>query len=68
MSGINWDHWLTTAVHHHGLSLDVFWAMTPAELMMVLGMKEDRGPMGRDRLAELCAQFPDNSPTTDRTI
>ena len=36
-----------------------FWALTPVELMMLLGLDRAAPAMGRDRLAELLAAFPD---------
>jgi len=56
---INWSDWMQAAVHGAGLSLDVFWSLTPAELMFVLGKTQGASPLNRDRLAQLCAQFPD---------
>lgn len=43
-----------------GLSPSEFWALTPAELMVMLG--QDGGgtpPLNRARLMELAAAFPD---------
>ena len=36
-----------------------FWALTPAELMMMLGADAATPAMGRARLAELAALYPD---------
>jgi uncharacterized phage protein (TIGR02216 family) len=43
-----------------GLKPAEFWALTPAELMLMLGL-EDGGAtaFGRDKLAELSALYPD---------
>lgn len=47
---------------HGGLGLrpDQFWALTPAELALMLGV-EGRAVMTRARLDELAARFPDES-------
>ena len=42
-----------------GLTPEVFWALTPAELLMMLGDSAGPAPMGRDRLEALAARFPD---------
>lgn len=36
-----------------------FWALTPAELLMMLGLDGGEAPMARARLDELAARFPD---------
>lgn len=36
-----------------------FWALTPAELMVMLGLDGAEMPMGRARLEELAQAFPD---------
>lgn len=45
-----------------GLKPAEFWALTPAELALMLGVEPGRGMMTRDRLAELVARFPDAKP------
>lgn len=42
-----------------GLTPAIFWALTPAELALMLGVEPGQGAMTRDRLAELAAQYPD---------
>lgn len=42
-----------------GLAPAVFWALTPAELALMLGIEASPTGMSRDRLAELAARFPD---------
>ncbi len=45
-----------------GLRPDEFWALTPAELLLMLGLNDGGPPaLNRARLAELSAQFPDIS-------
>ncbi len=42
-----------------GLKPHEFWALTPAEFEMMLGRGSGAAPMGRGRLNELRAAFPD---------
>ncbi len=37
----------------------IFWALSPAELLMMLGHGSGPAPMGRARLEELARAFPD---------
>ena len=36
-----------------------FWALTPAELLLMLGLDGARPPMARARLEEVAAAYPD---------
>lgn len=45
-----------------GLRPDQFWALTPIELMVLLGRDGGEGPLGRSRLEELALAFPDEDP------
>lgn len=49
----------------NGLRLppDRFWALTPAELMVMLGKDGTGAPLGRHRLEELARAFPDGPAT-----
>ena len=51
----------------HGLRLDpgTFWNLTPAELQVLLGHGSGDIPMGRARLEELAAAYPDTKGTDD---
>jgi len=42
-----------------GLCPAEFWALTPAELMVMLGREGGDAPLGRARLEELARAFPD---------
>lgn len=43
-----------------GLTPAAFWALTPAELSLMLGIEARAGAgMTRDRLAELVSRYPD---------
>ena len=44
-----------------GLTPDRFWALTPAELALMLGIEPGTRAMTRDRLAELAARYPDRA-------
>ena len=37
-----------------------FWALTPVELLLMLGLEAGDGPLTRARLADLSAAFPDD--------
>lgn len=47
-----------------GLSPDVFWAMTPAELAIMFGTSSGKGPLLSDGLATLMAAYPDQKKET----
>lgn len=60
----DWAALMRAGIAARGLRPEDFWNLTPAELMLLLG----RGapvPMGRARLAELSAAFPDEGRVTD---
>ncbi len=44
-----------------GLRPREFWDLTPAELQLLLGDGSGTRPLGRERLTELMAAFPDRS-------
>jgi uncharacterized phage protein (TIGR02216 family) len=48
-----------------GLTPAVFWALTPAELLLMLGETGGAAPMGRAGLEALAARFPDHKDTSD---
>lgn len=43
-----------------------FWALTPLELLLMLGIDPAAAPMGRARLAELARAFPDGRTDDER--
>ncbi len=53
-----------------GLAPGIFWALTPAELALMLGIESGSAGMTRNRLAELVARYPDtprgNGPKDNR--
>ncbi|MFZ5964714.1 rcc01693 family protein [Thalassococcus sp. BH17M4-6] len=59
MAGFDWPVLMRAGMRGLGLSPDAFWALTPAELKLLLGAGSGIAPMGRARLDELVAAFPD---------
>lgn len=55
----DWPGLLRLGLHGLGLSPADFWALTPAELMVMLGRDGSNAPLGRARLEELARAFPD---------
>ncbi|MCV6593733.1 MAG: phage tail assembly chaperone [Silicimonas sp.] len=47
-----------------GLRPAEFWALTPAELALMLGREGSGAPLSRARLEELAAAFPDQRERT----
>jgi uncharacterized phage protein (TIGR02216 family) len=45
-----------------GLAPEVFWALTPAELLLLAGEDAAPGPITRAAFEELAARFPDSGP------
>lgn len=58
MSRFDWPG-LLRAGAAMGLRPAEFWRLTPAELAFLLGRDGARAPLGRARLEELAAAFPD---------
>lgn len=58
-AGFDWPVLMRAGLHGLGLTPDAFWALTPAELQMMLGSKAGNGPLLRDGLAALMAAYPD---------
>ncbi|MDJ1007528.1 MAG: phage tail assembly chaperone [Paracoccaceae bacterium] len=61
MSRFDWGLLLQAGVRGAGLRPAEFWALTPAELMLILGTDGAARPMARDALAALEAAFPDKT-------
>lgn len=58
-SGLDWPGLMRAGMRQLGLRPDQFWALTPAELALMLGIEADTPIMTRNRLAELAARYPD---------
>lgn len=65
MSGFDWPGLMRTGLRELGLKPDEFWALTPAELWLLLGPEAGEMPMGRGRLDELSQSYPDGAADTD---
>ncbi len=56
---MDWSGLLRAGVCGLRLEPSVFWALTPAELQMMLGLTSGAAPMARDQLDALLRDFPD---------
>jgi uncharacterized phage protein (TIGR02216 family) len=59
----DWPGLLRAGLRSLRLSPDQFWALTPAELSLMLGVGSRPAPMGRDRFLALCRAHPDLEPS-----
>lgn len=59
VTGLDWPGLMRAGLRGLGLRPDQFWALTPAELALMLGIEARPEAMTRDRLAEIAARFPD---------
>ena len=59
MAGFDWPALMRAGMRGLGLRPEEFWSLTPAEFRLLLGEEAGSVPMGRGRLAELMAAFPD---------
>ncbi|OUD10700.1 hypothetical protein BVC71_04230 [Marivivens niveibacter] len=60
---MDWAGLMRAGFRGLGLKPAEFWNLTPVELMLMLGVDAATPSMGRARLMELAARFPD---TTNR--
>ena len=62
MTAFDWPALMRAGMQGLGLRPAEFWDLTPADLLMMLGLDGTSAPvLGRQRLAELSAQYPDIS-------
>ena len=61
----DWGALMRLGLRGLGLRPAEFWALTPAELMVMAGAEASALPMGRGRLMELLAAFPDGRRVAD---
>ena len=54
-----WPHLMRLGLQRLGLTPDVFWSLTPAELMLMAGLTEGRDGLSRSGFETLQARFPD---------
>lgn len=59
MSGLDWPAMMRAGLTGLRLTPDQFWALTPAELRLMLGQGAGDTPMGRKGLDALMAAWPD---------
>lgn len=64
-AGFDWPALMRAGLRQLGLSPDVFWALTPAELGIMLGNDTSRTPMLSEGLAALMAAYPDRQKDHD---
>lgn len=65
MSGIDWGGWMRAGIRDRGLTPREFWALSPAELMLMLGREGVEPPMSRARLEDMARQWPDTKEHPD---
>lgn len=56
---MDWPALIRAGLRGLGLAPDVFWALTPAELRVMLGADDLPSPLMRDGLEALMAAWPD---------
>ncbi len=59
MSGFDWPALMRAGMQGLGLTPMQFWALTPAELRLMLGQDGAQAPLSRAGLAALQAAWPD---------
>lgn len=56
---------MRAAINGLGIKPAEFWALTPVELMIMLGRDGGSAPLGREGLDALTAAFPDIGESSD---
>lgn len=64
MTRIDWALLMQAGIRGLGLRPHEFWALTPAELELMLGRPAGVAPLKRSRLDELLAAYPDTEGGT----
>lgn len=59
MNRFDWPGLMRAGMIGLGLRPAEFWALTPAELLLMLGSSSGTAPLGRERLEELARAYPD---------
>ena len=62
---MDWPGLMQTGLHQLRLVPRDFWALTPAELQIILGPIGAQAPMGRPQLDALLRDFPDDVKDED---
>lgn len=60
---MDWPGLMRLGLRELGLSPAEFWALTPAELLVKLGLEAGRPALTRARLEELARAYPDRTDT-----
>ena len=60
-SGFDWAAMMRIGLHQLQLTPAEFWALTPLEFLVLLGLEGGPPPMARARLEELSRAYPDGS-------
>lgn len=61
MNKIAWPKLMQLGLVQLGLRPDQFWALTPAELMLMAGVDGEVASLSRGGLSDLSARFPDKT-------
>lgn len=59
MTGFDWAALMRAGLQGLRLTPEQFWALTPAELKLMLGQSEATAPLSRSGLDALLAAYPD---------
>jgi uncharacterized phage protein (TIGR02216 family) len=65
MTGFDWPLLMQAGLRGLGLKPKEFWALTPAELEMMLGKPESVMPLKRARFEDLMRDYPDQPFETE---
>ncbi|MDO5758005.1 MAG: phage tail assembly chaperone [Rhodobacterales bacterium] len=65
MSGFDWPALMQAGLRGLGLKPAEFWALTPAELRLMLGEAQGAAPLVRERLDALMQAYPDRRGGND---
>lgn len=63
---LEWAALMRLGICGLGLRPAEFWALTPAELLIMLGTGSGTAPMGRARLEELARSYPDGAADPEK--
>jgi len=64
-AGLDWAEMRRRGLGDLGLKPAEFWALTPVELMLMLGFEAQQAPMKRAALERLIEAFPDERRDND---
>jgi uncharacterized phage protein (TIGR02216 family) len=66
MSHLNWAALMRAGLYGLHLHPEQFWALTPAELQMMLGETARQGPLLSSGLQALMSAYPDETEGTEQ--